>query len=445
MKIISYILLALMLVASVVLVACARAPAATEPPTEPPMEEAMQVNLVYQTWGSDWMVPLWEEMEPIFSAAHPNIEVTYVPQSNDVDVKLLAQMVAGEAPDIMFGCCTWFPTIAQKGQLLDLRPYVERDFDQATIDDFDSAQYNAFILSDGTLYGLPKYHGALALFYNKDLFDEYGVEYPPEEGWTLEEYQEAMEKLTQDRDGDGNTDLWGSMIDIVSEDRVQMYINNHGGHIVDPEDPTNCMLDEPEATAALQWLYDRMRVEKVMATSLDVAEVGTQNAFIAQQVAMVEDGSWAINNILKSSTFRVGIAPFPAGPAGRVTLATTDTYGIWVGTEHPDEAWELLKFLVSEEYGIASAKYGSLQPARESLVTQWANIIRENFPEKTQDLNIEAFADGHKQGYSVVVETFANQGEARPILREAFDLIFTLDEQPLEYMNDVCLEIEATQ
>ncbi len=261
----------------------------------------------------------------------PAFEVTYVPQSDDVDVKLLAQMVAGEAPDLMFGCCTWFPIIAQKGQFLDLRAYVESDLDPALIEDFDPAQYNAYFLPDGTQYALPKYHGALALFYNKDLFDEYGVEYPPAEGWTLEEYQAAMEKLTVDTDGDGETNIWGSMIDVVSEDRVQMYVNNHGGHIVNPEDATDCMLDEPEAQAGLQWLYDRMQVDGTMATALDVGKVGTQAAFINGQVAMVEDGSWALKNILYNAPFRVGIAPFPAGPAGRVTLATTDAYGIWEG------------------------------------------------------------------------------------------------------------------
>jgi multiple sugar transport system substrate-binding protein len=403
------------------------------------------VELVYQDWATTWFPPMVEEMMPIFNEEHPNIQVSYVPQSDDVDVKLLAQMVAGEAPDLMFGCCTWFPIIAQKGQLLDLSPYVESDLDPAIIEDFDPAQYNALFLPDGTQYALPKYHGALALFYNKDLFDEYGVDYPPAEGWTLDEYQAAMDKLTQDTDGDGETDIWGSMIDVVSEDRVQMYINNHGGHIVNPEDPTDCMLDEPEAQAGLQWLYDRMQVDGTMATALDVGKVGTQAAFINGQVAMVEDGSWALKNILANAPFRVGLAPFPAGPAGRVTLATTDAYGIWEGTEHPDEAWALMKFLLGDEYVLAQARAQFLQPARASLVPQWADIIREEYPEATADLDIEAFADGHEKGYSVVVETFENQGEVRPLLREALDLIFTLGEEPVGYMADVCAEIEAAQ
>jgi ABC-type glycerol-3-phosphate transport system substrate-binding protein len=114
-----------------------------------------------------------------------------------------------------------------------------------------------------------------------------------------------------------------------------------------------------------------------------------------------------------------------------------------VGSEHPDEAWELMKFLQSEEYILAQARAQALQPARLSLVPQWAEIIRAEFPEQTQDVDIEAFADGQENGYSVVVETFTNQGEVRPLLREALDLIFTLNEEPVEYMAEVCAEIEA--
>ena len=67
-----------------------------------------------------------------------------------------------------------------------------------------------------------------------------------------------------------------------------------------------------------------------------------------------------------------------------------------------------------------------------SLVPAWADIIRAEFPEETADVDIEAFADGQEKGYSVVVETFENQGEVRPLLREALDLIFTLGEEPID-------------
>ena len=48
--------------------------------------------------------------------------------------------------------------------------------------------------------------------------------------------------------------------------KIFVKLSGDGGHIVNPDDPADCMLDEPEALAGLQWLYDRMQVDKVMAT-----------------------------------------------------------------------------------------------------------------------------------------------------------------------------------
>ncbi len=57
---------------------------------------------------------------------------------------MLAAMQAGTAPDVFQGCCTHFPTWAQKGYTVDLRPYVQADLDQATIADWDPAAATSF-------------------------------------------------------------------------------------------------------------------------------------------------------------------------------------------------------------------------------------------------------------------------------------------------------------
>jgi multiple sugar transport system substrate-binding protein len=254
-----------------------------------------------------------------------------------------------------------------------------------------------------------------------------------------------MKRLTHDRDGDGVTDLWGSMIDVSSWDRIQVYVNAWGGHLVAPDDPTRCLMAEPEALAAMEWIRARMWDDKVMATFLDVQNLTTRQAFITEQTAMVEDGSWALKDILNGANFRIGVAPLPAGPVRRVTLATTDGFGIYAGTQHPDAAWELLKFLISEKYGRAMAKANFLQPARASLVDDWTAFIREEFPQKAKDVNIAAFADGHVNDYSVTAEIFANMGEARRLAYAAWHQIFTLGQVPVEQMRSVCQQIQETQ
>ncbi len=402
-----------------------------------------KVQLVYQDWRTDWFPSMVQQMLTQFHAAHPNIRVFYIPDPDDLPETMLADMQAGTAPDVFQGCCAHFPIWAQQGYTLDLSPYVEAELDQATIDDWDPAQYRSFFTREGRQYGLPKYHGALALYYNRDLFDEYGLAYP-DNTWSHHDYQAAMEQLTHDRDGDGKTDLWGSMIDI-SWDRIQVHVNGWGGHFVDPDDPTHCLMAAPEAMAAMEWLQTRMWDDKVMATPLDAQNLSTRQAFIAGRVAMVEDGSWALKDILAGAGFRIGVAPLPDGPARQVTLATTDGFGVYAGTKHPEAAWELVKFLISKDYGRAMARANFLQPARASLVDEWVGFIRQEFPQKAREVDIAAFADGHLKGYSVTAEIFANMAEAKRITYAAWNQIFELGQAPVEQMKSVCRQIQQAQ
>jgi multiple sugar transport system substrate-binding protein len=417
---------------------------ACNPLTEtPPAGTSNGVQLVYQDWRTEWFPMMAQQMLEQFHRDHPDIRVFYVPDPPDVEESLLEDMLTGVAPDVFAACCSFFPILAQKGQTLDLRPYIESDLDQETIRDWDPVQYRALQKRDGEQYGLPKYHGALALYYNKDLFDQYGVDYP-DGSWDHDDYLEAMKRLTHDRDQDGRIDLWGSILDL-SWDRIQVYVNSWGGHFVDPDDPTLSRMGDQQSLEAMEWLRARMWDDHVMARPLDVQNVGTQQAFISEKVAMSEDGSWALKNILSNAKFRIGVAPLPSGPARRVTLATTDGFGIYKGTRFPQASWELMKYLISKEYGLAMAKANFLQPARASLVQDWVDLVRKEFPQKTRDMDIAVFAEGHVQGYSVVAEIFPNMVETKQIVYSAWDQIYLLGEQPVDLMIDVSRQVEELQ
>ena len=303
--------------------------ACASPLARPTARTNSKVDLVYQDWSTDWFPSLAQQMLEQFHATHPNIRVFYTPDpaSEVFDEKMLATFQAGTAPDVFQGCCQTFPAWAQKGYALDLRPYVAATVDQATIADWDPAQYKALFLGDGRQFGVPKYHGALALYFNKDLLDERGVAYP-DSNWDQDTYLAAMRLATADRKHSGQTDVWGSFLD-VSWERIQIHVNGWGGHFVDPGNPTLCRMAEPEALDAMRWIQARMWQDNVMATVQNVQRLGTRQAFVDERVAMVEDGSWALKDVMSGANFRVGIAPMPAGPKRRATLTTTDGFGVY--------------------------------------------------------------------------------------------------------------------
>lgn len=402
-----------------------------------------KAQLVYQDWRTEWFPPMAQQMLEQFHATHPNIRVFYTPDPANLEEQMLADMQAGTAADVFQGCCAHFPIWAQKGYCLDLRSYVTADLDKATIADWDPVQYRYYLTQDGRQYALPKYHGALALYYNKDAFDAGKVGYP-DGSWSYDDYAQAMKRLSRDTDGDGKVDQWGSMID-VSWERIQVHVNAWGGHFVDPDDPARCMMGEPEALEAVSWIRSRVWQDGTMATPHSAQSSGTSEAFASGKLAMVEDGSWALKYILTEAPFRIGVAPMPKGPVRRATLATTDGFAIYSGTQYPEAAWELIKFLVSADYGRAMAQTHFLQPARASLLDEWAGFVRADYPEKAREMDINAFADGHLNGYSVTAEVFANMNEARRIANDAWDRVLTLGDAPLNEIEAACQRIGEAQ
>ena len=183
-----------------------------------------------------------------------------------------------------------------------------------------------------------------------------------------------------------------------------------------------------------------------MASFPDVGNLSTRDAFAAGKLAMVEDGSWALQDLLQKSAFRVGVAPFPAGPARRVTLASTDGFGIYAGTRHPEAAWELVKFLAGRDYGRAMARAGLLQPARLSLVDDWVGFVRARFPKQSMTMEHAVFADGMRKGYSVTAEIFpGDMASAERIADAAWQRVFTLGQGSLDDLVAASSAIEEAQ
>lgn len=402
-----------------------------------------KTQLVYQDWRTDWFPHMAQRMLDAFQSNHPNIRVYYSldPPSESFNENMIAGFKSGTAPDVFQGCCSYFPIWEQEGYTLDLRPFIA-DLDQSTIADWDPVQYHALQSIRGKIYGLPKYHGSLGLYYNKDLFDRCHVQYP-DQTWTHTDYLAAMLAL-RDNQEDATSKFWGSTLDI-SWDRLQVHVNAWGGHFVDPQDPTQSLMADPPALQALEWLRARLQDDRVMATPLDLQKLDPVTAFLSGKLAMIEDGSWSLKTILSNVQFSLGVASFPAGPARRATLTTTDGFGIYAGTKDPQAAWELLKFLISKEYGREMAKIHYLQPARASLVDEWVRFIQADYPVKTKGIDLATFADSHQKGYSVVAEVFENQKEAQYLANQAWQKIFVLGQAPVASMQTVSLKIEQAQ
>jgi multiple sugar transport system substrate-binding protein len=95
--------------------------------------------------------------------------------------------------------------------------------------------------------------------------------------------------------------------------------------------------------------------------------------FAQGQSAMIETGSWNVSYITQQVNFPYGVAQLPAGPDGRVSVMNGLSDAIYAHTSHPQEAWELFKWLASPQSQQILGNGGYIWPAIKSLDSTYLN------------------------------------------------------------------------
>ena len=257
--------------------------------------------------------------------------------------RLLTMLAAGQAPDVFIIEIGMLPQLLKNDLLLDLKPYM--DADNYDLAQFPELAIEAYTHNDG-IYGLPDNVASLAMFYNKDMFEEAGVMMPTAQwddaAWTVDDFFNACEALTQ-TDANGRTTRWA--VDVTGWEKVwQTWVRIFGGQIVDdPFFPTECVLNEAAAVEGLQFYAD-LRWKYGFAPRPDaMAEMGTDAMMQTGQLGMFYSGSWSFPNY-RETDFRTAIGHFPSGPGGRSNYVFYYPLVVPKTTQAPQCAWNLMKY-----------------------------------------------------------------------------------------------------
>ena len=390
----------IMIVALVVLSACAApaapaeqgavAPAdtgtATEAAAAPAGETSgEQVTITYAIWDNN-QLPAHEKIIAAFEAQHPNIKVEpQVVPWGDYWTKLQTAVAGGEAYDTFWMNGPSFPVYAGKGVLMNLQPMVDADA-------VDMTKYPEALVKlysyDGSVYGLPKDFDTIALFYNKDLFDKAGVAYP-DGTWTWDNLTEAAKKLTDPAAG-----VWGFASTLEDQSNYWNFIYQNGGQVIS-EDGAKVLLDQPADCEALQYAYSFV----ADGTSPDGATMASVDPstqlFPGGKVAMITAGSWMVKPYAESG-LKIDVAPLPKGKQNATIIHGLSNV-VWSGTKHPQEAWEWVKFLGSEEAAKIQAESGTVIPAYAGMQDVWVKSV--------PSMNLQTFID--ELAYAVPYPTAA--------------------------------------
>jgi multiple sugar transport system substrate-binding protein len=264
----------------------------------------------------------------------------------------------GTPPDVFAMDAPLYPDWVSRGALLNLQPYI--DATPGLLDGLYPNTLEVYKTPDG-YYGLPRDFQTIVLFYNKDMFDAAKIAYPTDK-WTLDDLRETAKALTKSVDGKKqwgfSTDLWDMEL-FWSEN-----IWAHGGDIINT-DHTQTLLGEPKARDAWHFLSDMVTVDKSVPNSDEAQEYGG-DAFLGGAAAMDTMGHWAVNDRLKAG-LNMGVAPMPAGPAGRATSVNSAGFVAAKDAKHPEAAWEFIKFALSESSQKKLAELGFAIPVLKSV------------------------------------------------------------------------------
>ncbi|HEY3397718.1 MAG TPA: sugar ABC transporter substrate-binding protein [Armatimonadota bacterium] len=316
------------------------------------------VKLVLFTWTEVTELQANQTLIAEFEKAHPNIKVDIqnVPGSGQAMQKLQTMISAGTAPDVMSLHGAYYFPFASKGVLADLETFIKGD-KEFNLDDF----YPGLIKISrwqGKLYSVPRYTSVYTLFYNKALFSAAGVPFPGASGkWTWDEYLAAAKKLTRGDEYGTYIDFWGA--------RLYPWLWQNNADLMNA-DRTRCVVDSPAAVEALGFLSDLRHKYAVCPPATSGERNEGLNLFLQGKIAMYMTGPWDVQNMLQKPELSWDVAPLPTKQRA-ATLLGTENYSISATTPHPQEAWELYKFLLSPHAQEFMGNKLDKMPSRKSV------------------------------------------------------------------------------
>jgi len=297
-----------------------------------------------------------------FQDTHPNIVIDPIDiPSTDFTQKIIT-MLNGRSDVDAFWIKDGDTSVgmAQRGQLLDLTSYVQRD-------GLDLGAYAGLadrLKIDGKIIGLPASTGYYVLFYNTDLFDKAGVPYPSND-MTWDDFEALAKQMTS---GSGADKVWGAHFH-TWQALVQNWAVQDGKHtIVD----TDYAFMKPYYEMVLR-LQDAGAIQDY--ATLKSGSISYGNAFEKGNIAMLPMGTWFADTLvvdkekgITSVNWGIATIPHPAGVPAGWTVGSLTPIAINQNAKNKDAAWEFIKWVTSEE----GARFYASQrnyPSRSSAST----------------------------------------------------------------------------
>ncbi len=344
--------------------------------------EKRPIVLTVLHWGNPAENRIVEDLANTYQQQHPRIQIVRINPGagSQYASKLKTMMAAGQPPDVFYLPPNLLPELAQMKLIASLDQYVKNE-PKAWKDDFFPILLDAFryepasgLTGRGPLYALPKDFTTTVFYINVDLFDQAGVDWRDiqKNGWTWDRFEAEMKKITalRKRPELAGREIYGSLLEIWP-DTLRYLVWTFGGDFFDTKpngDPDfrKLKLGDPPALTAMD-LVVRMRLKDHTAfNATGIAKDGGQEFLNGNIGCTGPIGRWMVPTYKQITRFRWDVLPVPYATA----KASQIFYTGWTmssHSEHPAEAFELIRFLCGREGQVQQGRAGLAIPSLQSV------------------------------------------------------------------------------
>ncbi len=405
------VLFAMLLVFALVLSACSTpaAPAPEEPAAEEPAADE-PVTLKMAIWDQS-TTPYWEVMAEAYQAQHPNvtIELLDAPSSEYID-KVSIMLSGGDETDIItVKDIPQYSALLTRNQLVPLTDLIA----EAGIDTSVYSGAAEDLTIDGQIYALPFRSDIWILYYNKDIFDAAGLDYPPSD-ITWDEFDALAREVTS---GSGADKIYGAHFH-TWRSCVQLATVQDGKNTV--------ISDDYGFMAPMYNLVTGMQQDGIVMDygELRAGSIHYRGVFENGQIAMLPMGSWFIGTLIEAKAtgeidfdWGIGQYPHPDGVEAGTTAGTLTSLAINANSQNKEAAWDFIQFYSGIEGAKVMAGTGNLPAIRTPEVLDVFSSVE----------GVPAEASEALQTTTVRLELplDPNVGAVEQILNEEHELIMT--------------------
>ena len=295
---------------------------------------------------------LQKMVEPFTAKTGVKVDVQEVGWDVQFD-RIRNAAVSGEGPDVTQAGTTQVPFFAALGGFTDLS---ERVGEIGGKEAYAEGIWNTTQVTgqDGT-WAVPWFTEARSLYYRKDVLEKAGVD-PATAFQDLASFKATLQAI---KDKVPDIEPFGApgkkAYDLVHQ--VMPFVWDHGGAELSP-DAKQSTINSPESQQGVEFMADLITAGLFDKSQLERDGTQVENQFKGGRLAVWIGGPWVLGSIdraeddtwSKEARENVGVAPMPTGPGGKpYTFVGGSDLMVFKDTEHPNEAWALVKFLSEDQ------------------------------------------------------------------------------------------------